>query len=168
MGKDILEWLAKECIISRLLPEGMVSPEKRTEENVRDIGEHWWAHGGISIVGKRTIAQSRSQTGQRERDERNHPWVVVITLSDEKLNTGKSLGKTLGQEVVSFQRSKAPLAIQNRMHQSRSEPGALVSEIETKQVEAGALTERPVTTEGRKCPNLDERRRTSGGGDAAE
>jgi hypothetical protein len=57
------------------------------------------------------------------------------------------------------ERRDAPLEIQNRMHQSRSEPGALVSEIETKQVEAGALTERPVTTEGRKCPNLDERRR---------
>ena len=80
--------------------------------------EHWLEHRELSIVGKRTIAQSRhAQTGQRERDERNHPWMVVITLSDEKLNTGKSLGKTLGQEVVSFQRSKAPLAIQNRMHQ---------------------------------------------------
>ena len=58
LGKDILEWLAQECIISRLLPEGMVSPEKRTEENVRDIVEHWLAHGELSIVGKRTIAQS--------------------------------------------------------------------------------------------------------------
>jgi hypothetical protein len=75
LGKDILEWLAQECIISRLLPEGMVNPEKRTEENVRAIiVEHWLAHGELSIVGKITIAQSRhAQTGQRERDERNHP-----------------------------------------------------------------------------------------------
>jgi hypothetical protein len=42
---------------------------------------------------------------------------------------------------------------------SRSDPGALASEIEANRVEAGALTERPVTTEGRKGLNLDERRR---------
>jgi hypothetical protein len=95
----------------------MVNPEKRTEENVRAIVEHWLAHGELSIVGKRTIAQSRyEQTGQREREERNHPWMVAITLSNEKMNTGKSLGKTVGQEVISFLRSKAPLAIQDRMH----------------------------------------------------
>jgi hypothetical protein len=43
--------------------------------------------------------------------------MVVITLSNERMSTGKSPGKTVGQEVVSFQRSKAPLEIQDRMHQ---------------------------------------------------
>jgi hypothetical protein len=38
--------------------------------------------------------------------------MVVITLSNERMSTGKSLGKTVGQEVISFQRSKAPLEIQ--------------------------------------------------------
>jgi hypothetical protein len=43
--------------------------------------------------------------------------MVVITLSNERMSTGKRLGKTVGQEVISFPRSKAPLEIQNRMHQ---------------------------------------------------
>jgi hypothetical protein len=70
-------------------------------------------------VGKRTVAQSRNNyTQQRDRDERDHPWVVVITLSSEMMGiTGKRLGKTAGQEVLSFQRRDAPLEIQNRMHQ---------------------------------------------------
>jgi hypothetical protein len=57
------------------------------------------------------------KTGQRDRDERNHPRMVVITLSNENMSTVKSLGKTVGQEVMSFQRSKAPLEIQDRMDQ---------------------------------------------------
>ena len=77
LGKDILDWLAQECVIYSLLPEGMVSPEKRTEENLRDILDHWLSHGDLSIVGKRVKAQSRSKTGQRERDERDNPWMVV-------------------------------------------------------------------------------------------
>jgi hypothetical protein len=118
LGKDILEWLAKECVLFRVLPEGMVNPEKRTEKQVQEIVEHRLEHGELSIVGKRTVAQSRhAKTGQRGRDERNHPWVVVITLSNEKTSTGKSLGKTVGQEVISLQRSKALLEIQDRMHQ---------------------------------------------------
>jgi hypothetical protein len=96
----------------------MVNPEKRTEKQVQEIVEHWLEHGELSIVGKRTVAQSRhAKTGQRDHDERNHPWMVVITLSNEKTSTGKSLGKTVGQEVISFQRSKAPLEIQDWMHQ---------------------------------------------------
>ena len=80
--------------------------------------EHWQEHRELSIVGKRTVAQSRhAKTGQRDRDERNHPWMVIITLSNERMSTGKSLGKAVGQEVISFQRSKAPLEIQDRMHQ---------------------------------------------------
>jgi hypothetical protein len=118
VGKDILEWLAKDCVMFRLLPEGVVNPKERTEEHVHAIAEHWLEHGELSIVGKRAVAQSRNKhTDQRERDERNHPWMVVITLSSEMMSTGKLLGKTAGQEVVSFQRSKAPLEIQNRMHQ---------------------------------------------------
>ena len=64
------------------------------------------------------MAQSRNKhTDQRERDERDRPWMVVITLSSEMMSTGKLLGKTVGQEVVSFQRSKAPLEMQNRIYQ---------------------------------------------------
>ena len=71
LGKDILEWLAKECVMFRLLPEGMVNPKERTEEQVQEIMEHWVEHGELSIVGKRTVAQSRhAKTGQRDRDER--------------------------------------------------------------------------------------------------
>jgi hypothetical protein len=80
VGKDILEWLAKECVIFRLLPGGMVNPKARTEEHVHAIVEHWLEHGELSIVGKRTVAQSRNKyTDQRERDERDHPWMVVTT-----------------------------------------------------------------------------------------
>jgi hypothetical protein len=76
LGKDILEWLAKECVIFRLLPEGMVNPKERTEEQVHEIVEHWLEHGEPSIVGKRTVAQSRNtKTGQHDRDERNYPWM---------------------------------------------------------------------------------------------
>jgi hypothetical protein len=68
------------------------------------------------------VAQSRNSyaytyTQQRDRDERDHPWMVVIMLSSEMMITGKRLGKTVGQEVLSFQRKDAPLEIQNRMHQ---------------------------------------------------
>ena len=94
LGKDILEWLAKECAMFSLLPEGMVNPKERTEEQGREIVEHWLEHGEPSIVGKRTVAQSRNtSTGHRDRDERNHPWMVVITLSNERMSTGKQLGK---------------------------------------------------------------------------
>jgi hypothetical protein len=68
LGKDILEWLAKECVMFRLLPEGMVNPKERTEEQVQEIVEHWLEHGELSIAGERTVAQSRhTKTGQRAR-----------------------------------------------------------------------------------------------------
>jgi hypothetical protein len=58
----------------------MVNPKARTEEHVHAIVEHWLEHGELSIVGKRTVAQSRNKyTDQRERDERDHPWMVVTT-----------------------------------------------------------------------------------------
>jgi hypothetical protein len=118
VGKDMLTWLAKECVIFRLLPGGMGHPKDRTEEHVQAIVDHWLEHGELSIVGKRTVAQSRKNyTHQRDRDERDHPWMVVITLSSEMVITGKQLGKTVGQEVLSFQGRDAPLEIQNRMHQ---------------------------------------------------
>ena len=85
----------------RLLPEGVVNPKERTEEHVHAIVGHWLEHGELSTVGKRTVAQSRNtNTGQRDRDERNHPWMVLITLSNERMSTGKRLGKTVGQEVI--------------------------------------------------------------------
>ena len=46
--KDILEWLAKECVIFRLLPGGMGNPKARTEEHVQAIVDHWLEHGELS------------------------------------------------------------------------------------------------------------------------
>jgi hypothetical protein len=153
-------WLAKECAVFRLLPGGMGHPKDRTEEHVQAIVDHWLEHGELSTVGKRTVAQSRNNyTQQRDRDERDRPWMAVITLSSEIVITGKRLDKAVGQEVLSFQRRDARHWKYRIGCTSRSEPGALASEIETKRVETGALTERPITTEGRQCPNLDERRR---------
>jgi hypothetical protein len=117
VGKDMLTRLAKECVIFRLLGS-MGHPKDRTEKHVHAIVDHWLEHGELSIVEKRTVAQSRNNyTQQRGRDERDHPWMVVITLSSEMVITGKRLGKTAGQEVLSFQRRDAPLEIQNRVHQ---------------------------------------------------
>ena len=91
VGKDMLTWLAKECVIFRLLPGGMGHPKDRTEEHVQATVDHWLEHGELSTVGKRTVAQSRhAKTGQRDRDERNHPWMVIITLSNERMSTGHS------------------------------------------------------------------------------
>jgi hypothetical protein len=84
--------------------------------------------------------------------------MVVIALSSEMMSTGKLLGKTVGQEVVSFQRSKAPLEIQNRIYQ-QIRAWRVLKRDRDQSVEAGALTERKVTTEGRNPINLDERRR---------
>jgi hypothetical protein len=54
--------------------------------------------------------QNRNRrTQQSERNERDGPWLVVITLSSEMMTTGERLGKTVGQEVL--------LEIQARMHQ---------------------------------------------------
>ena len=73
VGKDLLMWLAKECAIFRLLPRGMGHPKDRTEEHVQAIVDHWLEHGELSIVGKRTVAQSRNNyMQQRDRDERDH------------------------------------------------------------------------------------------------
>jgi hypothetical protein len=80
--------------------------------------DHWLEHGELSTVAKRTVAQNRNRrTQQRERDERDSPWMVVITLSSEMMTTGKRLGKAVGQEVLSSQRREVPLEIQARMHQ---------------------------------------------------
>jgi hypothetical protein len=38
-------------------------------------------------------------------------------LSSEVMNSGKVLGKAVGQEVLSFQRRDAPLEMSSRMHQ---------------------------------------------------
>jgi hypothetical protein len=38
-------------------------------------------------------------------------------MSSEVMNSGKVLGKAVGQEVLSFQRRNAPLEISSRMHQ---------------------------------------------------
>jgi hypothetical protein len=126
VGKDMLMWLAKECVISRLRPKGMVPgyyPRFRTEEHVQTIVDHWLEHGELSTVGKRTVAQGRNNhTQQRDRDERDHPWMAVITMSSEMMTTGKRLGKAVGQEMLSFQRRDAPLEIQTRCA-IRSEPG---------------------------------------------
>jgi hypothetical protein len=47
--------------------------------------------------------------------------MAVITMSSEMMTTGKRLGKTVGQEVLSFQRRDAPLEIQTPMrHQIRA------------------------------------------------
>jgi hypothetical protein len=71
----------------------MGHPKDRTEEHVQAVVDHWLEHGELSTVGKITVAQSRSNyTQQRDRDERGHPWMVVITLSSEMVITGKRLG----------------------------------------------------------------------------
>jgi hypothetical protein len=75
-------WLGKECAIERLLPDGMVKPKERTEEHVLTVLGHWLEHGELSTVAKRTKAQQRNRnTQQRERGERDNPWVVTMTLS---------------------------------------------------------------------------------------
>jgi hypothetical protein len=71
VGKNIyiLTWLAKECVIFRLLPEGMGHPKDRTEEHVQAIVDHWLEHGELSTVGKITVAQGRNNyTQQCDRD----------------------------------------------------------------------------------------------------
>jgi hypothetical protein len=50
VGKDILTWLAKECVIFRLLPGGMGHLKDRTEEHVQAIVDHWLEHGELSTV----------------------------------------------------------------------------------------------------------------------
>ena len=110
------------------------------------------------------MAQSRNKyMDQRERDERDHPWMVVITLSSEMMSTGERLGKTAGQEVLSFQRSKAPLEIQNRMHQQiqawrvlkrdRDQPSGRGRPDRKKGNDRGLVTE------GRNFLNPEKRRR---------
>jgi hypothetical protein len=116
--RDVAVWLGKECAIERLLPDGMVTSKERTEDRVLTVLEHWLEHGERSIVAKRTTAQQRNRkTQQRERGDRDNPWVVTITLLSAMMATRKRLGKTVGQEVLSFQRRDAPLEIQACMHQ---------------------------------------------------
>jgi hypothetical protein len=92
VGKDMMMWLGKECAIERLLPDGMVTSKERTEEHVLTVLEHWLEQGELSIVAKRTTAQQRNRnTQQRERGDRDSPWVVVITLSSAMMTTGKRL-----------------------------------------------------------------------------
>jgi hypothetical protein len=71
LGKDIMMWLGKECNVGKLLPEGMVKPEERTEEQVLTVLEHWLEYGDLSIVPKNRTAQQRNtRTHLRERGER--------------------------------------------------------------------------------------------------
>jgi hypothetical protein len=119
LGKDIMMWLAKGCNLDRLLPEGMVKPEERTDEHVLTVLEHWLEHGDLSTTVPKNVTkhQRNNHTQQRERGDKDKPWVVTLTLSGEIMTTGKVLGKAVGQEVLSFQRRDAPLEIQPRMHQ---------------------------------------------------
>jgi hypothetical protein len=78
LGKDILAWLSKECVIEKLLPEGMVKPEKRTEDHVAMVVDHWLEHGELSTVAKRAKTHQRNRfTQQRDRAEPDSLWVVT-------------------------------------------------------------------------------------------
>jgi hypothetical protein len=114
-----LAWLAKESKIEKLLPEGMVKPEKRTEEHVTMVVDHWLEHGELSIVAKRVKTYQRNRfTQQRDRAEPGGPWVVTMTMSNAMMSSGKRLGiNVVGQEVLGFERRNAPLEIQSRMKQ---------------------------------------------------
>jgi hypothetical protein len=118
LGKDILMWLGKGCSNEKLLPGGMAKPEDRTEEHVLAVLEHWLEHGDLSIDPKKIKVQQRNRyTQQRERSERDNPWMVTMMLSSAVMPSGKILGKAVGQEVLLFQRRDAPLEISSRMNQ---------------------------------------------------
>jgi hypothetical protein len=69
--------------------------------------EHWLEHGDLSIDPKKVKAQHRNRhTQQRERSERDSPWVVTVMLSSAVMPTGKTLGKAVGQEALPFQREE--------------------------------------------------------------
>jgi hypothetical protein len=75
-------------------------------------------YGDLSTFPKKRTAQQHNRhTQQRERGERENPWLVALMLSSEAMNSGKVLGKAMGQEVLSFQRRGAPLEMSSRMHQ---------------------------------------------------
>jgi hypothetical protein len=119
LGKDVLMWLGKECSNEKLLPGGMVKPEEQTDEHVLAVLEHWLEHGDRSSIDPKNIkAQQRNRyTQQRERGERDYPWMVKMPLSSALMPSGKVLGKAVGQEVLSFQRRDAPLEISSLMNQ---------------------------------------------------
>jgi hypothetical protein len=121
----------------------MVKPEERTEEQVLTVLEHWLEYGDLSIVPKNCTAQQRNRhTQQRERGERENPWVVTLMLSSEVMNSGKVLGKAVGQEVPSFQRRDAPLEISSRTCTSRCECDTLTSATEIRAAEDRAAGKR--------------------------
>jgi hypothetical protein len=55
----------KGVYIEKLLPEGMVKKEERTEKHAQVVLEHWLEHGDLSTMSKRAAAQSRNRQTQR-------------------------------------------------------------------------------------------------------
>jgi hypothetical protein len=116
LGMDVLLWRAQEETRTEILPEGMVAPTARTAADLNTIVDSWLLFGELSVVAKRQTANYVGANGKRDRTDREHPWMVTMTLSDAEVK-GKvsSFGKKVGQLVLGFEKRDAPLHLPRQM-----------------------------------------------------
>jgi hypothetical protein len=116
LGMDVLLWRAQEETRTEILPEGMVAPTARTAADLNTIVDSWLLFGKLSVVAKRQTANYVGANGKRDRTDREHPWMVTMTLSDAEVK-GKvsSFGKKVGQLVLGFEKRDAPLHLPRQM-----------------------------------------------------
>jgi hypothetical protein len=114
-GKTMLLWCAPEV---RILPDGMVAPERRTPEHLQEILESWLEHGKLSIVARRQKARYQLQYRRTDRAEQNPPWVVTMSLSSARTPTGGKLGKMAGAMALGFEMRDVPHSIKHMMKEN--------------------------------------------------
>jgi hypothetical protein len=102
LGKDVLMWCAQEVTDTSILPQDTATPTARTQTDLDNIIDHWLQFGELSIVAKRQVVNGVGAYGKSERTEKEHPWVVTMTLP-------------VGQIVLGFEKREAPLHVQRRM-----------------------------------------------------
>jgi hypothetical protein len=116
-GKAILLRCAARATESQILPDGMVRPELRTPEHLQEILECWLEHGELSIVAWRQKARYQDKYRRTDRAEKNHPWMVTMSLSSASTASPKheKLGKVVGRMALGFQMRDVPHSIKHMM-----------------------------------------------------